>query len=146
MAAILVVLAGLEAPLGAAQHNEPSRFKYVGGTENVRYGCVGTVEIREDSLVFKCESSEVKIPYRDVEVMQYRASVTRHVRRMKVKWTAFPPERSGGSKNIYFILVYRPAHVLILQVPEDQMRPYLAEIDLKVGRRVDVQSHENYAP
>lgn len=141
-------MAGLAAPahLGAAQHNESSRFKYVGGTENVRYECVGTVQISDDALTYKCESSEVRIPYRDIQTMQYRADVTRRIRRMKVRWTAIPPERTGGSKNIYFILVYRPAHVLILQVPEDQMRPYLAEIDLKMGRRVEVQSHENYSP
>jgi len=145
---ILVVLAALAAPirLGAAQHDESSRFTYVGGTENVRYECVGTLQISDDALTFKCESSQVRIPYRDIETMQYRADVTRRVSKMKVRWTALPPEHTGGSKNIYFTLVYRPAHVLILQVPEDQMRPYLAEIDLKMGRRVEVQSHENYSP
>lgn len=147
-AAILAVFAVLvlQTGLGAAQHDESSRFKYVGGTEDVRYGCVGTLQIGEDSLIFKCESSEAKVPYRQIETMEYRANVTRRIRKMKVKWTAFPPDRSGGSKNIYFILVYRITHVLILQVPEDQMRPYLAEIDLKMGRRVEVQSHENYSP
>lgn len=147
-AAILAVLAALIAPahLAAAQHSEASRFTYVGGSENVRYLCVGTLQISDDALTYKCESSVVRIPYRDIEIMQYRADVTRRIRRMKVRWTAIPPEHTGGNKNIYFILVYRPTHVLILQVPEDQMRPYLAEIDLKMGRRVEVQSHENYSP
>ena len=147
-AAILAILAAFAAQtrLGAAQKGESSRFKYVGGTENVSYDCVGTVQISDDALTYKCDSSTLRIPYRDIETMQYRADVTRRIRRMKVRWTAIPPERTGGSKNIYFILVYRPAHVLILQIPEDQMRPYLAEIDLKMGRRVEVQSHENYSP
>lgn len=147
-----LILAGIlvsQASLAAAQHDESSRFRYVGGTENVRYDCVGTLQIGEDALTFKCESSQVRIPYRDIETMQYRADVTRRIRRMKVRWTAIPPEHTGGGKNIYFILVYRTAgltHVLIFHIPEDQMRPYLAEIDLKVGRRVEVQSHENYSP
>ena len=123
-----------------AQKNESSRFKYVGGTENVRYECVGTLQILNDALAFRCESSLVTIPYRDIETLQDRSEVTRRVRKMKVRWTAIPPQRTGGSKNIYFTLIYRAAgavHVLILEIPEDQMRPYLAEIDVdgaKAGR------------
>ena len=150
-AALLLAFAVLAVPALAAdaQKNQSSRFKYVGGTENVRYGCVGTLQILDDALAFRCESSVVTIPYRDIETLQYRSDVTRRVRKMKVRWTAIPPQRTGGSKNIYFTLTYRAEgalHVLILEIPEDQMRPYLAEIDLKAGRRIEVQSHENYSP
>ena len=144
----LAILASTAVAAGA-QKNQPSRFKYVGGTENVRYECVGTLQILDDALAFHCDSDLVTVPYRDIETLQYRSSVTRRVRKMKVRWTAIPPERSGGSKNLYFTLIFRAAgatHVLILEIPEDQMRPYLAEIDLKAGRRVEVQSHENYSP
>jgi len=151
VAALLIALAVLVTPALAAdsQKNQAPRFKHVGGTENVRYGCVGTLQILDDALAFRCESSVVTIPYRDIETLQYRSDVTRRVRKMKVRWTAIPPEHSGGSKNIYFTVTYRAAgavHVLILEISEDQMRPYLAEIDLKAGRRVEVQSHENYSP
>jgi hypothetical protein len=147
----ILILAVLAFPTSiiADQRDEASRFKYVGGTESVQFNCVGTLQITEDALNYRCESAEVRVPYRDIDTMQYRADVTHRIRKMRVRWTAYPPDRSGGSKNIYFILVYRPSgvtHVLILQVPEDQMRPYLAEIDLKMGRRVEVQSHENYSP
>jgi len=86
------------------------------------------------------------VPYDAIEIMQYRADVTRHVRRLKVQWRVTPPI-GGGNKNRYFTLVYRTSgatHALVLEVPVEQMRPYLAEIDLKVGRRVDVQRHEDY--
>jgi hypothetical protein len=149
--AILIAVAALAAPAlaAAAQKNPSSRFKYVGGTEKVPYECVGTVQILDNALAFRCDSSVVTMPYRDIETMQYRADVTRRVRKMKVRWTAIPPEHTGGGKNLYFTLIYRASgltQVLILEVPEDQMRPYLAEIDLKAGRRVEVQSHENYSP
>ncbi len=135
--------------LAAEQRDQASRFKYVGGTENVQYLCVGTLQVGDDALTYKCGPSEVRIPYRDVETMQYRADVPRRIRKMKVRWTAIPPEHTAGNKNLYFNLIFRPSgvtHVLVLEVPENQMRPYLAEIDLKMGRRVDVESHENYSP
>ncbi len=119
------------------------------GTENVRYNCVGTLQIGDDALTYKCGPSKIEIPYREIETMQYRADVTPRVRKMKVRWTAPLPQDVRGNKNLYFTLVYRTSgvpHVLILEVTEDDMRPYLAEIDLRVGRRVEVESHENYSP
>ncbi|HEY6290168.1 MAG TPA: hypothetical protein VI455_01220 [Terriglobia bacterium] len=146
-AAFTWALLFLTGPLVAAsdQAREP-RFKYVGGTESVPGGCVGVLQLALDSMAFKCEPSTVTVPYGAIEIMQYRADVTRHVRRLKVRWWVDPPV-GGGNKNRYFTLVYRASgatHAMVLEVPADQMRPYLAEIDLKVGRRVEVQRHEDY--
>ena len=125
--------------------HEP-QFKYAGGTEGILPGCAGTLQITSSSLTYSCAPSSLEIPYGAIEIMQYRADVTRHVRKLKVKWHV-PPPMGGGHNNRYFTLVYRVSgatHVLVLEVPNDEMRTYLAEIDLKCGRRVDVQRHEDY--
>ena len=61
----------------------------------------------------------------------------------KVKPQLFTP-MFGGKGNRYFTIVYQvddhgPTNTLVLEVSPDDMRPYLAEIDVKVGRRVDVE-------
>jgi len=109
-------------------------------------GCIGVLQLALDSMAFRCDPLTIAVPYDAIEIMQYRSDVTRHVRHLKVPWRVRPPT-GGGNKNRYFTLVYRAAgttHALVLEVPAEQMRPYLAEIDLKVGRRVDVQRHEDY--
>ena len=97
-------------------------------------------------MAFRCAQYAVNIPYDGIQLMQYRAGVSREVLRMKLKWKVRPPY-SAGSKNRYFTVVYRTSgipHAIVLDIPSGGMLPYLAEIDLKVGRRVDVQQHEDY--
>ena len=144
--AALALLLICAAPAPASERSREPKFKYVGGTENVLGGCVGVLQLASDSMAFNCAPFKVTVPYEAIEIMQYRADVRRHVRRLRVAWRIYPPH-GGGSKNRYFTIVYRSSgatHVLVLEVPSDEMRPYLAEIDLKVGRRVDVQRHEDY--
>lgn len=69
---------------------------------------------------------------------------------MKIKWQVRPPSAMpllGSKKNRYFVIVYgahgAPAG-LVLEVPPLTMRPYLAEIDLKAGKRVEVKEYEEY--
>jgi hypothetical protein len=125
-------------------HEPP--FKYVGGTEDVAANCAGELRLTPSSLAFECAQHTVTVPYSAIEIMQYRSDLGRHVRRMKLKWKVSPP-RGGGNKNRYFTLIYKAGgvrHAIVLEVVADDMRPYLAEIDLQAGRRVDVQRHEDY--
>jgi hypothetical protein len=140
-----LVALGSVAAAAHGQDREP-RFRYVAGTQDVHPDCIGAVELTERSLVFRCAPSTVEVPYDTIEIMQYRSDVSRRVRHMKLNWREEPPLDSGG-KNRYFTIVYLTdgtRHAIILRVPSDEMRPYLAEIDLKAGRRVDVQRHEDY--
>ncbi|HUI44046.1 MAG TPA: hypothetical protein VL523_18940 [Terriglobia bacterium] len=141
----LLVLVTARAAPAADQAREP-RFKYVGGTEDVLPGCTGTLQVTAEGLAFKCAQYTVDVPYDSIEIMQFRADVSRRIRKMKLNWRVEPPY-GGGSKNRYFAVVYKKSgarYAIVLQVPSDEMRPYLAEIDLKAGRRVDVQRHEDY--
>lgn len=78
--------------------------------------------------------------------MQYRPDISRQVRKMKLKWKV-KPYASGGKHNRYFTVVFTSAersHIMVLEVGPDEMRPYLAEIDLKSGQRVQVWELEIY--
>lgn len=144
-AAALTALYLLAAPSAASSEKVP-QFKYAGGTEDVVEGCTGVLQLGGDLMAFQCAQYTVSIPYDSIQIMQYRAGVSREVRRMKPKWKVTPPF-SAGSKNRYFTVVYKRSgvsHVIVLDVPSGGMLPYLAEIDLKAGRRVDVQRHEDY--
>ena len=149
-AAILAISAALLACLaparGAARSDKVPTFKYAGGTENVAEGCTGQLQLGADSMTFDCAEYKVSIPYSSIQLMQYRAGVSREVRKMKPRWKVTPPFFSG-SKNRYFTVVYKASgtpHIIVLDVPSGGMLPYLAEIDLKAGRRVDVERHEDY--
>ena len=142
--AALCLLAARSA-IGSEQE-KPAAFKYAGGTEDVVGGCSGLLQLGPQSMAFRCAQYAVNIPYDGIQLMQYRAGVSREVLRMKLKWKVRPPY-SAGSKNRYFTVVYRTSgipHAIVLDIPSGGMLPYLAEIDLKVGRRVDVQQHEDY--
>ena len=146
----VLVLALTASPMAGGEEAVRSQFKYAGGTENVSGGCEGNLELRPEFVAFTCRGGEVSVPYSSITLMQYRSGISRRVRRLKVPWKVNPiifPQVVGGKKNRYFTVVYRlenQPRVLILRVHPDAMRPYLAELDLRSQRRVEVQSYEEY--
>lgn len=131
--------------LGSEKAREP-QFTYVGGTENVLAGCSGRLQLTSEAIGFECAPYTITIPYESIRIMEYRANISRDVRKLKLNWKMLPLE-SRSSKNRYFTVVYTVAgatHAMVLEVPPEEMLPYLAEIDLKAGRRVDVERHEDY--
>lgn len=145
LAAAWVALALVPARASTTSDKVPE-FKYAGGTEDVAEGCVGHLQLGAEAMAFECAQYSVNIPYNSIQLMQYRAGVSRQVRRLKPRWKVTPPY-FGGSKNRYFTVVYQTSgtrHIIVLDVPSGGMLPYLAEIDLKAGHRVDVERHEDY--
>jgi hypothetical protein len=129
-----------------SDRSQVPQFKYFGGTENVPADCVGSLQLIANSLRYTCGQYSLEIPYSAIQIMEYRADVSRHVRKLKLKWRVIPAYVHGHD-NRFFTLVYRTSgttRVAVFDVPQDEMNPYLAEIDLKSGRRVDVQRHECY--
>jgi hypothetical protein len=130
----------------ARKHVPGLGFKYVGGTEDVGWNCEGRVQLSGESLTFRCGERELAIPYASITLMQYRPDVSAKVREMNLNWKVRPPH-GRGKKNRYFSVVYSRdgnTHAVILEAGPDVMRPYLAEIDLKSGKRVEVRGYENY--
>ena len=78
--------------------------------------------------------------------MQFRSDLSKPVRKLKLHWKV-RPDWVGGKKNHLFTILFRESgkvHLVVLEAPPDVMRPYLAEIELKTGRRVDVERHTDY--
>lgn len=141
----LVVFLCAPTSLPSRESGRPE-FKYVGGTEALRAGCSGTLELTSAALTFKCPSEAISIPYSSITLMQYRSDISRRFREQKLKWKIKPPH-GGGGRNHYFAVLFAEGgatRAMVLAVSPRAMRPYLAEIDLKTGKRVEVQSHEEY--
>jgi hypothetical protein len=119
--------------------NEPP-FEYVGGTENVPQGCNGKLEVRTDGLTFTCPAGSVDLPFSAITLMQYRPGLSDEVWDMKIAWKTQPP-RDKARHNKYLAVVSNEngaIHAVVLSVEPDSMRPYLAEIELKSGKSVQV--------
>ncbi len=146
LAAMLV--AASSAP--SREKSAESQFKYAGGTEKLPEACEGKLEVTEAMLIFKCPAGFINIPYYSIRLMQYRPDVSGKVWKMKLKWKVRPSAVSpmmGGKRNRYFTVLYDErgeARAMVLDVPPGTMRPYLAEIDLKSGKRVEVKAFEEY--
>ncbi len=133
-----------------ASGKEPSRpaFKYVGGTEQITPGCQGPIEMNTSTLTFKCAQETLTIPYSSITLMQYRPDVSRKVRKMDLGWKLKPPSGgSRGKRNRYFAVVFGAGgktHAAVWEVQPSTMLPYLAELDLKTGKRVEVKEYQEY--
>jgi hypothetical protein len=138
------------ALVSARQEPLPSQFKYAAGTEDVAEGCLGDLEVSAEGMTFKCPGGSITAPFSAIRLMQYRSDVSRKIRRMKLKWKVRPDFVTPlfpVKHNRFFSVVFHTegkSHVMVLRVSPEAMRPYLAEIDLRAGRRVDVESYEEY--
>lgn len=145
--AALLVAAGA---LGAREEPLRPQFKYVAGTEKLIPDCEGSLETTSEGLTFKCPGGMITAPYSSIRLMEYRSDVSRRVLKMKLPWKIRPDFVTpllGAKRNRFFTVVFRPdgkTRVMVLQVPPRAMRPYLAEIDLRAGKRVEVESYEDY--
>jgi hypothetical protein len=126
--------------------NEPP-FQYVGGTENIQEGCGGKLEVQKDGLAFTCPTGSVNLPFSAITLMQYRPDLSSQVWGMNIAWKV-QPRRDKARHNQYLTVVYREQgaiHAVVLSVEPTSMRPYLAEIELKSGKSVQVwRSYDEY--
>ena len=148
---VCLVVGAMFAPFGFARAKEeqlPPQFKYAGGTESLSEGCDGNLEMNPEAMTFRCWEGKIDIPYSAISSMEYRSEVSKRIRKMKVKWKVRPLAPSAilkTKKNRYFTVVYRTGqtpHVMVLRVEPRAMRPYLAELDLRSDKRVEVESYE----
>jgi hypothetical protein len=138
-------------PPSAAFGVEPTRdavFQYAGGTEKIEIDCAGKLEVTLEGLIFKCPGGAVEMPFSTITLMQFRPDVSPRVRKLKLKWTTYPNILIAGKQNRFFTVVCKKqgvTHVVVLRVDPLSMRPYLAEIELKSGKRVEVMPYEDYS-
>jgi len=146
---LVALLLMAAAAYGREKPSEPE-FKYAAGTENLYEGCEGNLEVDATGMTFRCRAGSVNVPFASIARMEYRQDVSRKVLKTKLRWKIKPAYQApllGGRQNRFFTVVFtadgRP-HAMVLRVAPEAMRPYLAEIDLRAGRRVEVQGYEDY--
>lgn len=130
----------------ARERSKEPPFRYAAGTENLVEGCKGTLELAADALSFRCSEGSISTAYASISLMQFRPDVSPKVRKMKLGWKVKPPSGIGKRKH-YFTVLYTEkgvTHAMVLEVSPQVMRPYLAELDLKTGKRVEVKGYEEY--
>ena len=146
--AILALLSLAGAIAYGRKEPEGPPFAYVAGTEDVAEGCRGILALTTAELVFKCPEHPVTIPYAAISLMEYRPEVSAKILRMDLKWKVQLPVEHGrkSRKNKYFSVVFEQAgtqHLVVFEVDPQTMVSYLAEIDLKAGKRVEVWGYED---
>jgi len=143
----LLILIPPSAAVGVEQTRE-AIFQYAGGSEKIEIDCAGKLEVSLEGLTFKCPTGSVGMPFSTITLMQFRPDVSPRVRKLKLKWSTYPTILIAGKQNRYFTVVYRirgVTHVVVLRVDPLSMRPYLAEIELKSGKRVEVMPYGDYS-
>lgn len=146
--ALAILLAA--GPLAARIEPWRPPFQYAAGTENLTDGCEGNLELTQEGMNFHCPAGVVSIPFASITRMEYRSDISPRISRLKVTWTVrpvFSMPLFRAKQYRFFAVSYRrgnSTHVLVLRVPPGAMRPYLAEIDLKAHRRVEVENLEDY--
>lgn len=147
---ILLLLLSGPGLLFARKPRLPAPFKFAGGTEDLPRACSGLIEVGQETLIFKCARDSVSIPYAEIVLMQYRPDISQKVRNMEIKWKERPRgiiPFKGGRTNRYFTIIYQEqgtTRAVVLNAPPQTMRPYLAEIEVKAGKRVEVEENEQY--
>ena len=137
--AALAMAIFLLVPPAWGRSDKEALFKYVAGTEHVLRGCQGKLEVTESNLVFECPGKSIAVPYDTVTQMEFLPRVSKKVRKMKLHWAVKPPS-SHSKHEGFFTVIYSDngqTHAIILKARDETMRPYMAEIDLKTGGRIE---------
>jgi hypothetical protein len=153
--ALILAFAGVISARSNSKNNR--RFTYVGGNQMLLRACVGDLELKNDVLTFRCPDGAETIPYASIQLMEYRPSLSQKVRKLAPHWEVIPSVAMPvlpKKRNRFFAVVYSEpaspsgnAHILkglVLAVTPDAMQPYIAEIELKSNKRVEVYTHEEY--
>lgn len=141
-----VALALLAFRSSANANSAHTQFTYAGGTENLQFHCEGDLDVGGTSMIFRCPAGSITIPFDSITHMEYRPKLSSSVRKMKLDWTA-KPFASGGKKNRFFTVVYRKdrhMHAVVLKVSPNDMRPYLAVLELHTGKRIEVWDYRGF--
>jgi hypothetical protein len=139
---LAVCLVGMPIHANSAAND----FAYVGGTEHLQYDCEGELEVAPSAMTFRCPAGAITIPFDTITHMEYRPKLSVTVQKMKLRWTA-KPIGSGRKKNRYFTVLYRKdnrVHAVVLQVAPNEMRPYLAVLELHTGKRIAVWDYRGF--
>ncbi len=141
----IAILSGGPLALPSLAGEPGSRVEYVGGTLSGLPGkCDGRIiTTGEQSLVFRHKSGAVQVPYSQIDLLEYGQKVDRRYAMAVI----VSPLLLLSKKRQHFLTVgYIDAsgqrQAIVFRVEKDDIRPVLASLEVKTGRKVQYQDQE----
>jgi hypothetical protein len=142
----LILIWGGTLALALTLSSAPAtRVRYVGGTlSQLPAKAVGTLHIGdEDAFSFKASGAVIRVPYRDVNMLEYGQRVSRRY----AEAIFISPIFLLAKRRAYFLTVgYTDAEgkqqAMIFQVGGKEIRPVLVSLEARSGRNVEYQDDE----
>ena len=141
---LLLALLSLFETAGLWAAGTGSRVSYMGGTvTGVSAHASGSIDLIADEVVFTTSKGIIRINCRDVNNLEYGMKVNR---RYLEALLISPIFLIAKKKTHYLTIGYTDTagqqQAMVLQVGKDQIRPLLASLEARTGRRVEFQDDE----
>lgn len=142
----LILIWGGTLALALTLSASPStHVHYVGGTlSQLPAKASGTLRVGdEDTFTFQAAGATIKVPYRDVNMLEYGQRVSRRY----LEAIFISPVFLLSKRRAYFLTVgYTDSdgkqQAMIFQVSGKEIRPVLVSLEARSGKRVEYQDDE----
>lgn len=138
---LTLVILGMSALAAAGQ----THVEYAGGTaKEIKRGASGDIEITGDTeLLFVTKKATVRIPYGQINLIEYGQQVGR---RILLAITISPAFLLTKSRKHYLTVGYSDAEghqqAMVFRVDKAGIRPTLVGLEAKTGLKVQYQDEE----
>jgi hypothetical protein len=142
---LLSLLSGIALPPLLLAGDSGDRVHYIGGTIAALPGKTeGTIQLTdEEALLFRTRDATIRIPYQQVNVLEYGQRVSRRY----AAAVLISPILLLSRKRTHFLTIGyadEPGHqqALILEVGKGEVRSLLVSLEARTGRRVEYQDDD----
>ena len=120
------------------------RVHYVGGTIAALPGKTeGTIQMTdEEALQFRCREATIRIPYSQLNVLEYGQSVSRRYAAALITPMLLLSKKRGHFLTLGFTDDHGRQQALIFEVPKGAIRTMLVSLEARTGRKVEYQDEE----
>jgi hypothetical protein len=139
----LVVLLALSSLLQAREAG--NRVVFVGGTvSGIQARSSARVELLgSDALEFDSRAASFRIPYKDINTLEYGLRVNRrYVEAALISPVFLFSKKTSHFLTIGFVDREGKQQAMVLQVNKDDIRPLLVSLEARTGLRIDYQDEE----
>jgi hypothetical protein len=145
MTRFILIWGGLLAVAMTLSASPSARVHYVGGTlSQLPAKASGTLHVGdEDGFTFQAAGATIRVPYRDVNMLEYGQRVSRRY----IEAILISPVFLLAKRRAYFLTVgYTDTEgkqqAMIFQVSGKEIRPVLVSLEARSGRKVEYQDDE----
>jgi hypothetical protein len=139
----LVVLLALSSLLQARE--TAKRVVFVGGTvSGVNARSTARIEVESaDALEFDSRGSSIRIPYKDINTLEYGLTVNRrYIEAALISPVFLFSKKKSHFLTIGFVDKDGKQQAMVLQVSKDDIRPLLVSLEARTGLRIEYQDEE----